>query len=508
MSGRAATDNVIAGQYALSVGDADMPAPAGWTWTLLTDVARLESGHTPSRNHPEWWGGEVPWIGIRDAREHHGETIHVTRENTNADGLANSAARLLPAGTVCLSRTASVGYVVVMGREMATSQDFVNWVCSDAIEPEFLKHLLIAENESLHRFSKGTTHSTIYFPEVKAFRVCLPPVAEQRRIVAKLDALKTRADATKEALDAVPPLLETFRRSVLAAAFRGDLTRAWREKHPDVEPATELLARIRAERRRRWEETNPRKKFEEPKTTVLANLVGLPWVAASLVQLVEPERGITYGIVQTGEPFPEGIQTIRCGDIKDFRIAPQLKRVDPRLHEQYGRTALRGGEIVIAIRGTVGATAVVPAALAGANISREVALLPVLEGLSPAYLMFFLASPQGQGAITKHVKGVAQSGINIADLRQLTIPVPSGAEQNAIVAAIESSLKKVDRLNSSLDTSVRRLSTLQQAILAKAFRGELVAQDPNDEPASVLLERIAQARAETPPAKPKRRPRA
>jgi type I restriction enzyme, S subunit len=113
--------------------------PDGWRWAPLMKLARLESGHTPSRRHPEYWGGEIPWISIQDARGSHGGRIDDTLEKTNDLGIANSSARVLPAGTVCLSRTASVGYVVVMGRPMATSQDFVNWVCSEQLDPDFLK---------------------------------------------------------------------------------------------------------------------------------------------------------------------------------------------------------------------------------------------------------------------------------------------------------------------------------------------------------------------------------
>jgi len=139
-----------------------MPIPDGWRWLPLLAVARLESGHTPSRNHPEYWDGGIPWIGIRDARRHHGLTITDTEQKVSDLGLANSAARLLPAGTVCLSRTASVGYVTIMGRLMATSQDFVNWVCSEELLPEYLKYLLICEKESLLSFSEGAVHLTIY----------------------------------------------------------------------------------------------------------------------------------------------------------------------------------------------------------------------------------------------------------------------------------------------------------------------------------------------------------
>ena len=195
--GRPATTGIIPGRYALSVGKPNIIAPLGWQWVLLTDVARLESGHTPSRKHPEYWGGNVPWIGIKDATENHGRTIDDTFQHTNDLGIANSSARILPKNTVCLSRTASVGYVVVMGRPMATSQDFVNWVCSDAIDYQFLKAVLLAERESFSRFSSGTTHQTIYFPEVKAFHICLPPLAEQHAIADILSSLDNKIELNR-----------------------------------------------------------------------------------------------------------------------------------------------------------------------------------------------------------------------------------------------------------------------------------------------------------------------
>lgn len=193
-AGKKASVFTMPGDAALSVGHPGTPPPNGWEWFPMSAVACLESGHTPSRRYPKYWDGDIPWIGIRDAREHHGGRIEITSQFVTQAGLDNSAARLLPAGTVCLSRTASVGYVVEMGHSMATSQDFVNWVCSEALHPPFLVKLLLAENRALKRFSKGAVHQTIYFPEVKAFHVCLPPLAEQKRIVAKVDQLMAMLD--------------------------------------------------------------------------------------------------------------------------------------------------------------------------------------------------------------------------------------------------------------------------------------------------------------------------
>lgn len=171
--------------------------PAGFQWRALADLARLETGHTPSRRHPEYWGGDIPWIGIRDATANHGRLLSYTAERITAEGETNSSTRLLPAETVCLSRTASVGYVVVMGTSMATSQDFVNWVCGPELDYRYLKYILMAERAALLRFATGTTHQTVYFPEVKAFHVLIPGLSEQRAIADMLGALDDRIESNR-----------------------------------------------------------------------------------------------------------------------------------------------------------------------------------------------------------------------------------------------------------------------------------------------------------------------
>jgi type I restriction enzyme, S subunit len=211
--GRPATTGVIAGDFALSVGRPEKAAPLGWHWTALSDVARLETGHTPSRRHPEYWGGDVPWIGIKDATENHGRVIFETFQHTNKLGIENSSARILPKNTVCLSRTASVGYVVVMGRPMATSQDFVNWVCSDALDHQFLKYVLLAERAAFLRFASGTTHQTIYFPEVKAFHICLPPLEEQQAIAHILGTLDDKIELNRRMSETLEAMARTLFKS-------------------------------------------------------------------------------------------------------------------------------------------------------------------------------------------------------------------------------------------------------------------------------------------------------
>jgi type I restriction enzyme, S subunit len=242
--GREATDTVIPGVAALSVNVPDREPPEGWIWVSLRRVARQETGHTPSRKHPEYWGGDIPWIGIRDAADHHGGIINDTVQHPTQLGIDNSSARVLPADTICLSRTASVGYIVRMGRPMATSQDFVTWTCSGALDPDYLLYALLAEGEEIRRFGKGSTHTTIYFPEVRALHICLAPFDEQRTIVRRVKAALSWAENIRLETERAAALIPNLDQANLAKAFRGELV----PQDPNDEPASVLLERIRAER--------------------------------------------------------------------------------------------------------------------------------------------------------------------------------------------------------------------------------------------------------------------
>lgn len=193
----------------------------GWTWHRLTDIARLATGHTPSRYHPEYWKGDVPWIQLADIRVLDGHEAQDTAEHTNELGLANSSAVLLPKDTVCMSRTASVGFFTVMGRPMCTSQDFVNWVCGEKLDPWFLLYLLIASRERLRELGSGAVHKTIYFPTVKAFSVCIPPVDDQSRLAARLREQMAAAEQARAAADAELAAINALPAALLRRAFNG-----------------------------------------------------------------------------------------------------------------------------------------------------------------------------------------------------------------------------------------------------------------------------------------------
>ena len=203
----------------LSVDLVTDDSPAGWRWHRLTDLARLETGHTPSRSRPDWWGGDVLWIQLADIRATDGQVIYDTVETTNPEGIAHSAARVLPADTVVLSRTASVGFVARMGRPMATSQDFVNWVCGPELDPTFLMHLLIRSRDYIRSLSSGAIHKTVYYPTVKAFQISAPDLGEQQRIAARLTAQVAAVDRARREAEAAWLAIEALPAVLLREAF-------------------------------------------------------------------------------------------------------------------------------------------------------------------------------------------------------------------------------------------------------------------------------------------------
>lgn len=171
-------------------------AASRWPTVPIRLVARLGSGHTPSRSVPEYWENcTVPWITLADVWQLRSGSVSVitdTKEKVSTQGLANSAAVKHPAGTVILSRTASVGFSAIMGADMATSQDYVAWTCGPKLDPRFLLHALRGMSSDLKRVATGSTHKTIYMPDIEQLRIPLPPLEEQQSIADFLDAETAR----------------------------------------------------------------------------------------------------------------------------------------------------------------------------------------------------------------------------------------------------------------------------------------------------------------------------
>jgi type I restriction enzyme S subunit len=201
--------------------------PASWSEVKLTHVARLGSGHTPSRSRPEWWVDcTIPWITtgeVAQIRSDRIERIVSTRECISAAGVANSSAVVHPENTVVLCRTAaSAGYSGIMGLDMATSQDFATWTCDPGLVPEYLLFCLRAmRDDLLRRLAMGSTHKTIYMPDIEALRIPLPDAAVQNHIVAAIRERTRDVDAAVDAIAAQQAVLAERRQVLVSERLYG-----------------------------------------------------------------------------------------------------------------------------------------------------------------------------------------------------------------------------------------------------------------------------------------------
>ena len=196
-----------------------------WEVRRLKHVASMESGHTPSRSQPELWENcSIPWVTLNDVgylaeTEFIDKTVNLISE----EGIASSSARVLPAGTVVLSRDATIGRTGIMAVPMATSQHFVDWVCGPDLLPRYLWLLFrTVMQRHFESLTDGATLRTIGMPDVAQFVVPVPPVQEQADIVARAEAVRRRSTALRRRLRDQIALLQEHRQTLITAAVTGE----------------------------------------------------------------------------------------------------------------------------------------------------------------------------------------------------------------------------------------------------------------------------------------------
>ncbi|MCW9450609.1 restriction endonuclease subunit S [Klebsiella michiganensis] len=252
-------------QSPLTIGLETSFSPKGWQWYKLTELAQLESGHTPRKTISEYWdNGDIPWISLQDIRAAHGKVIYKTKFMPTQKGIDNSSARLLPEGTVCFSRDISVGYTTIMGTSMATTQHFANWICGKKLNNKYLMFSFMAAKQHLTKSGQGTTVKTIYMPALKELQILIPPLPEQHEIVLRVEQLFAYADSIEKQVNSALARVNSLTQSILAKAFRGELTAQWRAENPDLisgeNSAAALLEKIKAERTASGSKKTTRKK--------------------------------------------------------------------------------------------------------------------------------------------------------------------------------------------------------------------------------------------------------
>ena len=301
----------------------------------------------------------------------------------------------------------------------------------------------------------------------------LPPLEEQQELVSEIETQFSRLDAAVAALKRAQANLKRYRASVLKAACEGRLvpTEAELARHEgrSYETGAELLARVLEERRRSW---NGRGRYVEPAGPETVGLAELPegWASATLEQLTSAARPICYGILMPKDNVPDGVLFVKVKDLKGDRVnLDGLHRTAHAIAAKYARASLRAGDLLLAIRGTFGRVAEVPAELDGGNITQDTARLAVPTLLCRRYVAQALRSEGIQNYFKRVARGVAVKGVNIGDVRPCLVPLPPQAEQERIVGEVERRLSAVEAAENAVEAGLRRAARLRQAVLARAF---------------------------------------
>ncbi len=492
------------------MSDGEEVLPNGWEFTSIGDVTHAKVDQIER-------SGPLTYIDI-GAVDNQSKSIDEPNRLGKNDKIPSRARQVVATNDVLVSMTRpNLNAVAIV------PQQFDNSIASTGfdvlrpieVEPRWLFNIVKSNHfiESMSEIVQGALYPAVRPSDIREFKIPVPPLAEQRRIVAKIEALQERSRKAREALAEVGPLLEQFRQSLLAAAFRGDLTANWRAANPNVEPASELLNRIRQERRQKWEQleiakykakgkqppTGWQTAYQEPEPINGTGLPALPkswcWTRAEEVCAY-----ITKGTTPAKESMTQDNGEVRFLKVGNLTFSGALDfskenaYINSGTHNSgvYARSRVYPGDVLMNLVGPpLGKVSVIPTDLEHSNVNQAIAIFRPLEGLNSSYLTMVLTTPSILDRIISRAKQTSgQRNLTLDLARGLPIPLAPLAEQAELARRLEQSLSSIENLETDFASSEVELTQLNQSILAKAFRGELVLQDPNDEPASELLARI------------------
>ena len=496
--------------------------PKGWVWTGLKIVCeKIQDGShfSPQVQYPE--SGE-------------GRYLYITAKNIKANGLDLSDVTYVDytfhksiyercnpeKGDVLLTKDGVKTGVVTLN----TLDEEFSLLSSVAL---FKTNKIILYSNYLRYFLSspvglkmitgqmtGTAIKRIVLDKIRQSYICLPPLPEQYRIVAKIEELFTLLDAGVELLKKVKAKLKRYRQAVLKAAVEGNLTKEWREANQGkLEPASVLLERILQQRREKWEAEQLAKMKAQGKTpkddswklkykeAIAPNTSDLPelpdgWCWATIEQLLIK---IQYGSSSKTNDDSSGVAVLRMGNILAGKIVINELKYLPKHHNEFPELLLEYGDLLFNRTNSfelVGKTAVYQGIPNPSSCASYLIRVRLNQNVQPYFISHYINSVFGRQWIKSVVsQQVGQANVNGTKLQALQVPFPPKEEQLIIKEEVERLFSVTDQLEKTINANLKRAEKLRQTILKQAFEGKLVPQDPNDEPAEKLLERIKAEKA-------------
>ncbi len=426
--------------------------PEGWVPTQLGQLLKsIVGGGTPSKANPAYFQGSIPFMTVKDL---HARFVADTQDHISDAALEDSASTLVPADTLIVATRMSLGKITRPLVPTAINQDLKALFLHEGVDKTYVEYLWRANEARIQGMGTGTTVKGIRLEDIRGLDVPLAPTAEQTRIANQLDTLLTRIQSCHNLFDAIPALLKRFRQAVLDVATSGQLTADWRAGGVE-----------------KWE------------------YLRAGDVCAKVQSGGTPKEGFT----------DQGIPFLKVYNIVNQKVAFDYKPqyISKENHARsMSKSQTQPGDVLMNIVGPpLGKVAIVTDAHPSWNINQALTLFRPSNRITTGWLYYVLCGGENIAEIEHQTRGSAgQVNISLSQCRDFVFPVPPIAEQTEIVRRVEALFALADRIEARATAARTQAQRLSPLVLAKAFRGGLVQQDPQDEPASALLERIVSQR--------------
>lgn len=468
--------------------------PENWEWTKLSDVVtKIIGGGTPSKNKPQYWDGDIPWLTVKDMRSRRPADA---MDHISENAVKESSTNIIPEDTVIIATRIGLGKVIRVPYKAAINQDLKALVVKPEIDKGYLEYWFVSKTHYLESIGSGTTVKGIRLEQVRDLDFPLAPPEQQKRIVAKIEELFSHIDAGIEALKKANKLLKQYRQSVLKAAVTGELTKEWREANKaKLEPASQLLERLKTERKDEFERKlfewelevdnwkksgeNGKKPGKPKKITLELDIsknvsqdnfcIPNEWVKINLDFAVSKLGDGLHGTPKYSDGEYYFINGNNLGDGKII-IKPETKTVSKTEAEIHHRD-LNNKTLLVSINGTLGNIAFYD----GENVilGKSACYFNILPSLSKYYIRWILESNEFKLYAEKTATGSTIKNVPLKAMREFIIPLCSESEQNKIVRLVEQKMSSIDHLDTEINQQLVKAERNKQSVLASAFSGEL-----------------------------------
>lgn len=493
-----------------------------WIKTTLGEVCFTTSGGTPSRRNDNYYNGTIPWVKSGELDK---GIIYETEECITEEAINNSSAKLFPKGTLLIALYgATIGKLAFLGTEATTNQAICGIFENDNINSKFLYHYLFYKKRHLISQGTGGAQPNISQTILKKLQLPLPPLPEQRTIVAKIEQLFSELDNGIANLKTAQEQLKVYRQAVLKKAFEGDMTKEWRKKQINLTSSSELLEQISQERQnfyseqiedwkkvvKEWEKGDKKtkkpsriskpKEFSKVEFSDTEDYDSIPrtWVWSRFGSITYKVGDIDHKMPKTA---PKGMPYLSTGNIgKDGKI--DFENAKLISIEDFKRLALKikpqKGDIIFPRYGTIGRNILIDFDK-DFLVSYSCAIIKnITKLMDEKFILYYSLSPVIKKEIKKYTVETTQANIGIASIEMFVFPLCSREEQHQIVQEIESRLSVCDKVEETITENLQKTEALRQSILKKAFAGELLTEaeiaackmEKDWEPAEELLKRI------------------